>query len=156
MIDALLGYMDDSILSKAMRYCAYRERCQKEVRQKLFELKCNPAEAETIIAYLVRENFINEQRFAAQYACGKFRINKWGKIKIKLMLEQFDISPYNIRNALNQINMTDYQQAIVRQIKLNEAKSTEPDRIRRNNRISKAIISKGFEPELVWDLLRAR
>lgn len=156
MIDALFGYMDDSILSKAMRYCAYRERCQKEVRQKLFELKCKPTEAETIIAYLVRENFINEQRFAAQYAGGKFRINKWGKIKIKLMLEQFDISPYNIRNALNQINMTDYQKAIVRQIKLNEAKLTEPDRIRRNSRISKAIISKGFEPELVWDLLRAR
>ncbi len=74
-------------LLKAQKYCAYQERCQQEVREKLYEWGVLPEVLENTIAELIIANFINEERFAKVYAGGKFRIKKWGRIKIKVKLQ---------------------------------------------------------------------
>src|SRR5687767_2477337 len=87
-------------LAKAQKYCAYQERCQQEVRSKLYGWGLWKEAVEGIIAELINENFINEERFAIAFAGGKFRIKKWGKTKIKLELKKRDISDYCIKQAL--------------------------------------------------------
>ncbi len=153
MLDDLLGYIDDSIYKKAAAYCAYQERCQQEVRDKLYSLKLHHDDVEKIIAKLVRDNFINEERFAITYAGGKFRMKHWGKIKIKLMLQQKKVSAFCINKALKDIDNGDYQKVLKKLITDASKKTAEKNPLKKNHRIAQQIISKGFEPELVWALL---
>lgn len=153
MIDDLLGYIDDSIYRKAAAYCAYQERSQQEVRDKLYTLKLHKDEVEKAIAKLVQDNFINEERFAIAYAGGKFRIKQWGKIKIKLMLQQKKVSAFCINKALKEIDERDYRNTIKKLIAEAQKKITEKNPLKKNHRIAQHLISKGFEPELVWSFL---
>ena len=75
--------MDVNILAKVQSYCSYQERCQQEVRDKLYQWKLSDEKAELIIKQLIEDDFINDERFAINFARGKFRIKKWGRIKIK-------------------------------------------------------------------------
>src|ERR1700740_1004357 len=93
------SYTDKEILIKISAFCAYQERTQKEVRDKLYAFELNKDTAEAIIVKLIEENFINEERFAKVYAGGKFRIKKWGRRKIEEALKQKEISDYCIRQA---------------------------------------------------------
>ncbi|MEO8146421.1 MAG: regulatory protein RecX [Bacteroidia bacterium] len=150
MLDDLLGFIDDSTYRKAAAYCAYQERSQQEVRDKLYKLKLHHDDVEKVIAKLVQDNFINEERFAIAYAGGKFRMKQWGKIKIKLMLQQKKVSVYCINKALKEINERDYRNTIKKLIADAEKKITEKNPLKKNHRIAQHLISKGFEAELVW------
>ena len=89
-------------------YCAYQERCHKEVVKKLKELGMIPISIDTIVSKLVEDNYLNETRFAQSYARGKFRIKKWGKIRIRRELKARDLSDYNIKKGLEEIPDLDY------------------------------------------------
>lgn len=150
MIDDLLGYIDDRVYKKAASYCAYQERCQQEVREKLHSWKVILPDAEKIIAKLIGDNFINEERFAVAYAGGKFRMKQWGRLKIKHALEQKKISPYCIDKALKQVYNKDYELTLKKLISQAAQRITEKNLLKKNNLISRHLISRGYEPELVW------
>src|SRR5437016_5568769 len=95
-------------LSKAQLSCAYQERCQQEMRDKLYEWGLFSDAVESIIANLISDNYLNEERFAKAYAGGKFRIKKWGRIKIKIELKKRKISDYCIRKAMEEIEEVEY------------------------------------------------
>ena len=143
----------DQALVKARSYCVYQERCHQEVRDKLYSWGLWPEAVENIIIKLIEENFINEERFAKAYAGGKFRITGWGKTKIKLALKQKKISDYCIRVALNEINDKDYQQALKKLIGHRTKEITEKNPLKKNYKIASYVISRGFEPELVWGII---
>ncbi|CAN5602893.1 regulatory protein RecX [soil metagenome] len=139
------------ILEKARAYCVYQERSQQEVRDKLYDLGLHRNEVEQCIAELVSENYLNEQRFAIAFAGGKFRIKEWGRIKIKLALKQKKVSDYCIRKALEEINSRDYKRTLnkILESKSKEVKETNP--LKRKYKIAQYAISRGFEPEMVWE-----
>src|SRR6185503_9223406 len=101
--------MDSIILNKARKYCAFQERSQQEVRDKLYEWGLHKADVEHAIAQLVTENYLNEQRFAIAYAGGKFRMKEWGRIKIERALKMKKVSDYCIRKALGEIGEREYK-----------------------------------------------
>jgi regulatory protein len=141
-------------LIKAQLSCAYQERCQQEMRDKLYEWGLYPDAVENIIADLITNNYLNEERFAKAYAGGKFRIKKWGRIKIKLELKKRKISEYCIKKAMEEIPDKDYIKT------LNELIAKKSKEIKggktqvRNYKIAQYIASKGFEQSLIWDLLK--
>lgn len=147
-------YSPQEALNKACKYCTYQERSQQEVRDKLYVLGLKKIDVELIISQLVTEGFINEERFAIAYAGGKFRIKHWGKIKIKLALQQKRVSEYCINKALKEINHRDYHRILAQEITAYSKKILENNPLKKNNKIAQHLISKGFEPELVWDVLR--
>ena len=89
-------------------YCAYQERCHKEVVKKLQELGMINMAINTIVSKLIEDNYLNETRFAQSYVRGKFRIKKWGKIRIRKELKARDLSDYNIKKGLEEIPDLDY------------------------------------------------
>lgn len=97
-------------LQKLMVYCRYQERCHSEVREKLAAYGVFGKDADAVTARLIEENFLNEERFAIQFAGGKFRIKKWGREKIEHALRTKGISPWCIRRALQEIGDNDYEQ----------------------------------------------
>ena len=106
-------YSTKKIMYEKMKhYCAYQERCQKEVEEKLRELKVDQDMADEILLSLIHENFLKEERYAKAIARGKFRINQWGKVKIKMLLRNSRITTNLIELAMQEIDSIEYQNTI--------------------------------------------
>lgn len=143
----------DQITQKACKYCAYQERSQQEVRDKLYSWGLHKEDVEQTIAVLVTEGYINEERFAIAYAGGKFRMKQWGKVKIKRALQQKKVSPYCIKKALAEIGNNDYRFAVRKLIASHEKKIKGNNPLKKKYQIAQYLIGKGFETELVWNEL---
>ena len=140
-------------IEKMKKYCAYQERCQSEVRQKLYGFGLNNDEIENALCSLIEQNFINEERFAKTFARGKFRQKKWGKVKIKQHLKQKQISDYCIKTALEEIDTEDYLATLDLVLSKKEELLNEENDFIKKQKIAKHAINKGFENDLVWNYL---
>ena len=141
-------------LPKAKHYCAYQERCHSEVKDKLYGFGLNTNEVDEIISILIEENYLNEERFAIQFAGGHFRSKKWGRVKIKYQLKQKQISEYCIKKALKQINEDDYLNVLQQHFdaKLKTLKS-EKNIFIKKRKLQDHLIQKGFESDLIRGLI---
>jgi regulatory protein len=138
---------------KAARFCAYRERTQQEVRDKLYQYGLHQEQVEELISDLITEGFINEERFAIAYASGKFRLKKWGKLKIQRGLEQHGLTTYCISKGLEAVEEDDYQATLKRLTDLKWERLQESDIFIKKHKTANYLIGKGFEPEIVWTVL---
>ncbi len=102
-------FTKDEALPKIRHYCSYQERCHSEVKEKLYGFGLFKSEAEEILSNLIEDNYLNEERFAIQFAGGKFRMNDWGRKKIAYALQQKNVSTYCINKGLKEIDTADYQ-----------------------------------------------
>ena len=102
----------EQALQKLKHYCAYQERCHSEVKEKLYTLGIWKKEHDAIIATLIEEGYLNEERFAIAFAGGKFRVKQWGKVKIKYELKQKQVSDYSIKKALKEIKDEEYMSVL--------------------------------------------
>lgn len=141
-------------LEKMAKYCAYQERCQLEVRQKLFGTGLEDYEIENVICDLIEQNFIDEERFARAYVRGKFRQKGWGKIKIRQNLNQKQISEFCIKKGFEEIEEPEYLTKLdsIIQKKINSLKDTDDYIL--HQKAAKHAISKGYESELVWESIK--
>ncbi|MEO5996229.1 MAG: regulatory protein RecX [Chitinophagaceae bacterium] len=144
----------EQALQKLKYFCAYQERCHQEVKEKLYSLGMHKTEVEELISLLIEENYLNEERFAIQYAGGKFRMKQWGKGKIKYALKQKQVSVYCIKKALSQINEDDYLETLEKLTtnKL-EILSGEPNLFIRMRKLQDYLTQKGFEADLIRESL---
>ena len=142
--------MAEQSVSKIRHYCSYQERCHAEVKDKLYSFGLHRKEVDEIIAGLVVENYLNEERFAITYAGGKFRINSWGKNKIKQGLKLKHVGDYCIKKALKEIDQTDYLKTIKKlsQQKLLMLKS-EKNIFVKKRKLQNFLIQRGFEIDLI-------
>lgn len=139
---------------KIYRYCAYQERAHQEVRDKLYEYGLHQNEVEEILTQLITEGFLNEERFARAFAGGKFRMKKWGKLKIVRELELRGLTKNCIRMGLTEIDPQDYRTTLRDVVKKRLDQSTEQNPFVRREKVANYAIQKGFEPELVWEMVK--
>ena len=139
----------EQALQKLKHYCAYQERCHSEVKDKLYKLGVWKKEHDEIIATLIEENYLNEERFAIAFAGGKFRVKQWGRVKIKYELKQKQVSEYCIKKALKQIEEEDYLKVLNKLAKEKYASLKREQYLVRKKKTMNFLIGKGFEIELV-------
>ncbi len=144
------SYTVDEATKALEHFCAYQERCHKEVEQKLYDLNMIPEAKEKIILHLLQHNFLNEERFSKAFARGKFSIKNWGKIKIVNALKFKNISSYNIKSALEEIDDEDYLTTLQKIAEKKLALIHETNSFKKKNKLSTFLISKGYELELVY------
>lgn len=134
---------------KLMQFCAYRDRSQKEVETKLKEMRMIPQACEQITIQLMRENFLNEERFARSFVRGKFRIKKWGRIKIKQELKKRDISAPLIKTGFTEIDDSEYFNTLeeVAGKKLKLIKESNP--YKKKQKLIYYLQQRGFEIPLI-------
>ena len=140
-------------LMKMQSWCAYQERCQQDARTKLYELGLWPEAVENIIVKLIEDNFLNEERFATAFARGKFTIKKWGRIKIKQELKQKRVGDYCLKKAMQQIDETEYMATLKKLIDSKRKLIKEKSPIKLNYKLMNYVLSKGYEKDLVFDIL---
>jgi regulatory protein len=144
----------EQLRQKIERYCAYQERCHQEVKSKLYSLGAAGAEVDEIMSSLIVDGYLNEERFAKAFAGGKFRMKKWGRLKIVNELEKKGVSKNCIISGLKEIDDDDYLQTLSTVLTQKAETIEEPNMYVLRDRLSNHAIQKGFEPELVWNVLR--
>lgn len=145
--------MKREYLIKAASFCAYQERTQREVRERLAKWDVKDDDAEEVIAELIVQNYLNEERFARTFAGGKFRVKQWGKLKIKFELKMRGLSEYNIRAGLSEIDLEDYYTTIKELIKKKSFELQNENPLARKQKITRFLVGKGFESNLIWEIL---
>ena len=140
--------------AKAEQYCAYQERSQQEVRDKLYGWGLHFQEVENILVELIMEGFLNEERFALAYAGGKHRLKKWGKFKIKQGLKQKSVSDPIIKTALASIDPDDYFANLTELLAKKASSLPETDPYRRRVRLVNYALSRGYEQHLIFEILK--
>ncbi|MTI31718.1 regulatory protein RecX [Xanthovirga aplysinae] len=139
--------------TKAQSFCAYRERSRKEVKHKLQEIGVSASLMEIIIDELEQENFLNEERYARSFAGGKFRINKWGKQKIRLALNQQGIGEHFINQGLKEIDTEEYMNLLFNLAEKKSITEKETNPLKRKQKLMRYLMGKGFEADLVQYVL---
>ena len=139
---------------KAANYCAYQERSQKEVKNKLYEYGLWREEVDNVLTDLILEGFINEERFAKSYVGGKFRVKKWGRNRILLGLKEHGLSKYCIKKGLEEIDHHEYARTLCELIEKKEQLEKETNVFRRREKIARSMIYKGYEADLVWEFVK--
>jgi len=112
------------------------------------------SEVDELLTYLITEGFLNEERFAKAFTGGKFRIKKWGRIKITHALESKGLTRNCIRIGLKEIEEEDYYQTLTELLKSKIAELDESNIFALRDKASKFAIQKGYEPDLVWKVLK--
>lgn len=146
-------YTQKQALIKAESYCAYQERCQQEVRDKLYSWGLHEIQVENVIAELIASNFINEERFAKAYAGGKFRIKKWGRVKISIELKRRKISAYCIKKGLAEIEEEEYIKTLQKVAEVKIKATKERDSKKKKYKVMNYLLSRGFENDLVVEVV---
>ncbi len=141
-------------LAKIQKYCAYQERCHQEVKFKLNTYGLSPEEVDEIVSRLITENFVNEARFAKAFAGGKFRIKKWGRNKIVNELESLGLTNACITLGLKEIDSSDYSKTLQALLQKKAQEISEENLFLKRNKVARFAIAKGYEPDLVWELVK--
>lgn len=144
----------DEALAKVEQFCVYRERSPREVADKLRELGQTGEVAEQIFGLLRDEGFFNEERFAHAFAGGKFRINHWGKVKIRLELRARGIASHLVAEALAAIPEEEYLVVFQKLMEQKRAQLARETPAKRRQKLAAYLIQAGFEQELVFEELR--
>ena len=147
------SYTVQEIQQKIAQYCVYQDRCHKEVEEKIKSYDLIPEAREMILLNLMKDNFLNEERFAKSFARGKFRIKHWGKNRIVNELKMRDISAYNIKTALKEIDEKEYLKTIYTITEKRNTIISETNHYKRKKKLIDFLLRKGFETDLIFKVV---
>ncbi|SDK69100.1 regulatory protein [Catalinimonas alkaloidigena] len=139
--------------ARIARYCAYQERSPKEVRDKLRSYGLTSQEVEELTDRMIDENYLHEARFAEAYAGGKFRLKKWGRVRIRMGLRQHGIADSLIEESLAALDAVDYRATLQQLAQKKAASLTAEEPLLRKQKLVAYLLNKGYEPDLVWPLV---
>jgi len=145
----------EQALQKLRHYCAYQERCHSEVKEKLYSFGLWKNDVEDALSTLIEENYLNEERFAVQFAGGRFRMKQWGRVKIRYELKQKQVGEYCIKKALATIEEDDYVRTLERLAtdKWEELKGETG--FARRGKLQDYLIRKGYETDSIHQAIKA-
>ncbi|OZV71158.1 regulatory protein RecX [Winogradskyella aurantia] len=152
-MDLQKTYTVDEAQKKLEHYCAYQERCHKEVKSKLKEMRMIPEAIDTIMVHLIQHNYLNEERFAKTFVRGKFRIKKWGKNRLVRELKFREISTYSIDSALKEIDLDDYYKTLDDLVQKRIQQVKEKNHYKKKKKVADYLLYRGWESHLVYEKL---
>jgi regulatory protein len=144
----------EQALQKARHYCGYQERCHQEVKEKLYSFGLRRQDVDAAIATLIEEDYLNEQRFAVQFAGGHFRLKQWGKVKIRYELKQRQVSDYCIKKALAAIEEDDYLKALGKLATEKWATLKGETAFVRRGKLHEYLVRKGYEQDRIAEVIK--
>ena len=148
-------YTREELLHKAASYCSLSEHCVSDVEEKLILWNAQENDKQFIVNNLLKDDFINEKRYATAFVNDKFKFNKWGKIKISMALKQKRVDNKLIANALNSINEDEYDEVLAAILKTKLKTLKWKDEYEKTRKLFAFVQSRGFENEVIDRIIRA-
>ncbi len=140
-------------LEKIKHYCSYQERCHSEVKDKLYSYGLVKKEVEETIAEIIENNYLNEERFAIQFAGGKFRMKHWGRRKIQYELQQKGVNAFIIKVALKEIEEKKYLQILQKLTQIKWDILSRENKLARRTKTTAYLLQKGYEQKLISQVI---
>ncbi len=109
-----------------------------------------PVARDQIITHLLKENYLNEERFAKSFARGKFNIKKWGRNRIVNELKLRGISRFNIKTALKEIEDVQYAKTLENLAQKRVAQIKDTALQKRRKKLADYLLYRGWESHLVY------
>ena len=153
-VNKIKSYTLAQAQKKLEYYCAYQERCHKEVIAKLKTLGMIPSVIDKIISELIKANYLNETRFTQSFVRGKFRIKKWGKNRILQELKVRDISNFNIKLGMKEISDDNYQKTFYELFEKRRREVKQLTKTEQKKKIFSYMSYRGWENSKVYEALR--
>ena len=154
IVNKIKSYTVAQAQKKLEYYCAYQERCHKEVIAKLKTLGMIPSVIDKIISELIKANYLNETRFTQSFVRGKFRIKKWGKNRILQELKVRDISSFNIKLGMKEISDDNYQKTFYELFEKRRREVKQLTKTEQKKKIFSYMSYRGWENSKVYEALR--
>ncbi len=148
-------YSKEQSLQKAKHFCAYQERCHQEVKDKLYGFGLHRKDVDELLSQLIEENYLNEERFAVQFAGGHFRMKQWGKVKIKQALKQKSVGDYCIRKALLAIAQEAYWNTLLKLTGRKALLLKKELPFVKKHKLYNYLLQKGYESDLIREAIEA-
>lgn len=145
----------EQAIQKLKHYCTYQERSHMEVKQKLYTLRVPKSMHDEILGSLIEDDYLNEERFAKQYAGGKWRMKKWGRNKIIQKLREKHISPYVVNAALKEIDEDEYLEVLKNEAGEKYRLLKHEQYLIRRKKTADYLLQKGFEADLVNSIIKS-
>lgn len=140
--------------AKITKWCAYQERAQQEVRDKLYDFGLNKEEVEQLLTRIISEGFVNEERFAISFANGKLNQLGWGRVKISYALKAKRVSDYCIKKALKSLDERKYMQMLDEAYAKRNKLEKEKHPLKRKYKLIAYLSSRGFEQDLISQIIK--
>lgn len=133
--------------------CARQEFSRRDISTKLMNKGAMADEAREVVDRLVSEGFIDDARYARAFVADKFRFERWGRVKISYMLHLKGLPDDVVDEALHQIDDTQYVETLkdLLEAKLRTLRAATPFALRQ--KVARTAISRGFEPDLVFQVM---
>lgn len=147
------SYTFDEIKQKMIDYCVYQDRCHQEVEQKMKEFLLIPEAKDEILLYLIRENYLNEERFVRSYIRGKFYLKNWGRNKIKNHLKFKGVSEKLVQSCYDEIDAEDYVVTIKKIYQQYYEKQKGLREYQKQAKTIKYLIGRGFEYDIIQEVI---
>ncbi len=141
---AIRKYPPQETLDRMKLWCDLQERAHSEARKKLNSWGVYGEEAENILAVLISENYLNEERFARAFARGKSRIKAWGWKKIEMTLKAKGVSSFSLKAAFEEIDQDEYLAGLINLATKKERLMSEPNPFRRKQKLLQFLVGKGY------------
>ncbi|HVF98108.1 MAG TPA: regulatory protein RecX [Flavisolibacter sp.] len=146
---------NEQAIQKLRQFCGYQERSHSEVKQKLWDLGVYRSEHDSIISSLIEDDYLNEERFAKQFAGGKFRMKDWGRKKIYYGLKEKGIGDYLIKQAMKEIDDEVYRKTLQELAEKKYALLKDEQYLVRKKKTMDYLLQKGYESNLVMAVVNA-
>lgn len=144
----------DQVLDKMAKYCAYQERCVKDVTDKLKTFDISPKDKDEILNYLIDNRFVSNERFARAFVRGKINQSGWGLNKIRFHLIQKGIDKEIIEESLQGADEEMYRLRLIEVLK-SKAKTVKAENdFEKKRKLAAYAMQRGFEASLVWEILK--
>lgn len=143
------------VLEKIRRYCAYQERCVRDVEGKLKDWTVRKKLIPSIISELKKEKYIDEIRYAKAYARGKLRMNKWGRQKIEFELRMKGLPDSVVSLGIKEIDEDEYLKVLKEIITLKKKEFNPEKDLNIREKIINFALGKGYEMELILDFVKS-
>ncbi len=137
------------VYKKMAALCSRAEQCSPDIRKKIIAAGLSSDEADDLIQKLKEEKFIDDQRYVRFYVSEKFRINKWGRIKIRYYLRMKGLDDALIQKGLNEMDEEKYRQVLIKTLKEKARSVKKKNKFEKMGQVIRFAQNRGFEPELI-------
>jgi regulatory protein len=138
------------VLEKMQMLCSRSEKCSRDIRLKIRNYPLKEEDEDWIISRLIEDKFIDDRRYAEYFVKDKFRLNKWGRMKIRNVLKTKNIDNSIINETLENLNNVNYNEVLKDLIRQKNVKIKDSNIFIRKGKLFRFATQRGFEPDLIY------
>ena len=129
--------------------CAQAEHCEQEMRDKMKRWAIDPDAQDRVIARLIKERYIDNERYARAFVKDKIRYNKWGRRKVMQALWMKRIDDDILHQVLDEIDDKEYIDVLIPLLKQKRKTIKAKSDYELNQKLVRFALGRGFDFSII-------